>query len=246
VTSRGGTKRATGYTKTPLRLIFNVRAGPTYTHLSMKCVVTNATNYDILVGQQAFYPLGFGLDNWIEKTWNRPGWSSRDGRKVFIPVAFAATSITMVAEAMFSCSGSVVDLPCAPILLEETLDYACNAAEQQILPHLQIPALHFKDPPPPWRTPKELSDHCRHIGADLGLGETPPTSSSFSFAQPIRWQPPPEGIVLVEIFGSIGTGLAAVLEAGITVRRYIYVDNGYAANRAVRHHIQQLLLRYPP
>jgi hypothetical protein len=43
----------------------------------------------------------------------------------------------------------------------------------------------------------------------------------------------------------IAFGLAAVLEAGITVRRYIRVDNGYAANRAVRHHIQQLLLRYP-
>ena len=49
----------------------------------------------------------------------------------------------------------------------------------------------------------------------------------------------------MEIFGGIDTGLAAVLEVGITVRRYIHVDNGYTANRAVRHHIQQLLLRYP-
>jgi hypothetical protein len=233
VTSVGGTKRATGYTKTPLRLIFNVGAGPTYTHLSMKCVVTNATNYDILVGQQALYPLGFGLDNWTEEAWIRPGWSSGDSRKEFIPVAFAATSMTMVAEAMFGCSGSVADLPCALVLLEETLDYAFNAAEQQILSPSQISARHSKDPPPPWCTPKELSDHCRRIVADFRPGETPPTSSSFSFAQPIRWQPSPEGIVLVEIFGGIGTGLAAVLEAGITVRRYIHVDNGYAANRAV-------------
>jgi len=67
VTSVGGTERATGYTKAPLRLIFNVGARPTYTHLSMKCVVTNATNYDIFVGQQVLYPLGFGLDNWTEK-----------------------------------------------------------------------------------------------------------------------------------------------------------------------------------
>ena len=112
------------------------------------------------------------------------------------------------------------------------------------MPSLQIFARHFKNPPPPWRTPKELSDHCRHIVKDLGLGEAPPTSSSFSFAQPIRWQPPPEGIILVEILGGIGTGLAAMLEAGITVRRYIYVDNGYTANRVVQHHTQQLLLRY--
>ena len=145
----------------------------------------------------------------------------------------------MVAEAMFGCSGSVADLPCAPILLEETLDYACNAAEQQILLSLQIHARHFKDPPPPWRTSNELSNHCGHIVADLGLGETPPMSPLFIFAQPIRWQPSSEGIVLVEIFGGIGTSFAAMLDPGIIVRRYIHVDNGYAANRAVRHHNQQ-------
>ena len=245
MTSVGGTERATSYTNVPLRLIFNVGAGPTYTHLSMKCVDTNATNYDILVGQQVLYPFGFGSDNWTKEAWIRPGWFSGDDKKIFIPVAFAATSMTMIAEAMFGCNGSVADLPCIPISLKEPLDYACNAAEQQIFPSLQNFARHFKDPPLPWRTPEELSDHCRHIVADLGLGETPPTSSSFSFAQPIRWQPPHEGIVLVEIFGGIGTCLAAMLETGITVRRYIHVDNGYATNRAIRHHIQQLLLKYP-
>ena len=130
VTSVRGIERATSYTKTSLRLIFNVGARPTYTHLSMKCVVTNATNYDILVGQQALNPLGFGLDNWTEEAWIRPGWYSSDGKKVFIRVAFATTSMTMVAEAIFGCSGSIADLPCALVLLEETLDYGCNAAEQ--------------------------------------------------------------------------------------------------------------------
>ena len=51
----------------------------------MKCVVTTATNYDIPIGQQALYPLGFGLDNWTKEAWIRPGWSSGDGKKVFIP-----------------------------------------------------------------------------------------------------------------------------------------------------------------
>ena len=72
ITSVRGTERATCYTKTPLRLIFNVGVGPTYTHLLMKYVVTTATDYDILVGQQVLYPLGFGLDNWTEEEWIRP------------------------------------------------------------------------------------------------------------------------------------------------------------------------------
>jgi site-specific DNA-cytosine methylase len=164
---------------------------------------------------------------------------------VFIPVTFAATAMTMVAEAMFGCSALATDLQCAPILLEEALAYTCSAAEQLDSASLQIPARHFKDPSPPWHTPRELSEHCLQIVADLGLGHTPSTSPLFSFAQPIRWQPPPEGIILVELFGGIGTGLAAVLEVGLRVKKYIHVDNGYTANRAVRHHIQQLLLRYP-
>ena len=47
------------------------------------------------------------------------------------------------------------------------------------------------------------------------------------------------GITLMELFGSIGTGLAAVLEAGLIVRRYVYVDNSQ-----VRHHLRQLMVLY--
>lgn len=73
--------------------------------------MTSATNYDILVGQQALYPLGFGLDNWTEEAWIRPGWSAGDGRKEFIPVAFAAAAMTMSAEPLFGCSALAADLP---------------------------------------------------------------------------------------------------------------------------------------
>lgn len=117
VTSVGGTERATGYTRQPLQLIFCIGPRPLYSHLSLQCAVTSATNYDILVGQQALYPLGFGLDNWTEEAWIRPGWSAGDGRKEFIPVAFAAAAMTMSAETLFGCSALASDLPCGPVLL---------------------------------------------------------------------------------------------------------------------------------
>ena len=63
-------------------------------------------------------------------------------------------------------------------------------------------------------------------------------------ARTIQWRPPDEGITLVELLAGIGTGLAAVLEARLKVRRYIHVDSGFAANRAARHHIQRLLALY--
>ena len=49
----------------------------------------------------------------------------------------------------------------------------------------------------------------------------------------------------MKLFRGIGTGLAAVLEAGITVRRHIYVDNSPVSSRVARHHLHQLMVLYP-
>jgi hypothetical protein len=42
--------------------------------------------------------------------------------------------------------------------------------------------------------------------------------------QPITWTPPKERITLLELFGGIGTGLEALLQSGMVVWRYFYVD----------------------
>ena len=61
----------------------------------------------------------------------------------------------------------------------------------------------------------------------LSLGFMTPVilDSPSALAHPILWRPPDKGITLMEVFGGIGTRLAAVLEVGLTVRRYVYVDN---------------------
>ena len=64
-TSLGGTKQPTGFTKEPLRLQFKVGAS-SYIYIAVRCVVTSATTYDILLGQQALYPIGFG-HGWTEE-----------------------------------------------------------------------------------------------------------------------------------------------------------------------------------
>ena len=61
-TSLGGTEQPREITKEPLRLRFQV-GSDAYAYTVVRCVVTNAETYDILVGQQALYPIGFGLDN---------------------------------------------------------------------------------------------------------------------------------------------------------------------------------------
>ena len=59
------------------------------------------------------------------------------------------------------------------------------------------------------------------------------------------WRPPDVGITLVELFGGIGTGLAAMLEAGLTIRQYVYMDNNQVSTHVARHHFHQLMVLYP-
>jgi hypothetical protein len=61
----------------------------------------------------------------------------------------------------------------------------------------------------------------------------------------IHWKPPDDGIVLLELFGSIGTNLTTVLQAGIKVKRYVYVDIDDAARQVAKHHSRGLRVRFP-
>jgi hypothetical protein len=61
----------------------------------------------------------------------------------------------------------------------------------------------------------------------------------------IHWKPPDDEIVLLELFGSIGIGLATVMQAGIKVQRYVYVDTDEAARQVAKHHSRGLRVRFP-
>ena len=49
----------------------------------------------------------------------------------------------------------------------------------------------------------------------------------------------------MELFGGIGMGFAAMLEAGLTIRQYIYVNNSPISTRVARHYLYQLMVLYP-
>jgi hypothetical protein len=44
--------------------------------LQVKCLVTNATSYDVLIGQEALFPLGFTINNWFEHAYYRVDWET--------------------------------------------------------------------------------------------------------------------------------------------------------------------------
>jgi hypothetical protein len=56
----------------------------------------------------------------------------------------------------------------------------------------------------------------------------------------IYLKPPEDTIVLLKLFGGIGSGLATVLQVGIKVKYYIYVDVDEAARQVAKQHSQRL------
>jgi hypothetical protein len=61
---------------------------------------------------------------------------------------------------------------------------------------------------------------------------------------PITWEYPSEGICVLDLFGGISTGVAAMLQVGIPVRKFLYVERDETARRVSSHHLALLMRRY--
>jgi site-specific DNA-cytosine methylase len=76
------------------------------------------------------------------------------------------------------------------------------------------------------------------VNGEVDLG--PPLDSST-----IYWRPPEDGILLLELFGGISSGLVAVLQAGLKVKCYIYIDKDEAARQVAKRHSRRLRTQFP-
>ncbi len=55
-------------------------------YLQVRCLVTNATNYDVFIGQEALFPLGFTIDNWFEHAYYLVDWETNGHHLGYIPL----------------------------------------------------------------------------------------------------------------------------------------------------------------
>jgi len=74
------------------------------------------------------------------------------------------------------------------------------------------------------------------ISSPVGLSSLDITS--------IAWEYPSEGICVLDLFGGINTSLAAVLQAGILVWKYLYVERDETAKKVSSRHLALLMRRY--
>jgi site-specific DNA-cytosine methylase len=63
--------------------------------------------------------------------------------------------------------------------------------------------------------------------------------------QLITWTPPKEGITLVELFGGIGTCFEALLQSGMVVQRYFYINIDLIAKQVATPRMMELTARFP-
>jgi hypothetical protein len=61
-TVSGSVKEVLGESSDLIALNFNEGTDQEL-YLQLKCLVTNATSYDVLIGQEALFPPGFTIDN---------------------------------------------------------------------------------------------------------------------------------------------------------------------------------------
>jgi hypothetical protein len=174
--------------------------------------------------------MGFTLDFWEETASYRPGWQVGDGRKASLPARFIRVLTNNLAD-LFAFSGLV---DAASPWFMETFDENAFATHlhMQVDAHLSTQNLESIKVHQPrieaaWSTITQLCEAVELVvqeawqesllpreeeGSDGTEDHGPPLDNST-----IHWKPPDDEIVLLELFGSIGTGLAAILQAGIKV-----------------------------
>jgi hypothetical protein len=65
------------------------------------------------------------------------------------------------------------------------------------------------------------------------------------FHQLITWKPPNEGITLLELFDGTGTRLEALLQSGMVVWRYFYVNIDLIAGQVAASRMMELIAKFP-
>ncbi len=61
--------------------------------LHVRCLVTNATSYDVLIGQEPLFPPGFTIDNWFEHAYYRMDWETNATTWDTYPLIYMGTIV---------------------------------------------------------------------------------------------------------------------------------------------------------
>jgi len=69
--------------------------------LHVRCLVTNATSYDVLIRQEALFPPSFIIDNWFKHAYYQVDWETNGHHLGYIPLDLHGNHSPMAHHCMF-------------------------------------------------------------------------------------------------------------------------------------------------
>ncbi len=191
-------------------IAFNFNEG-TYQELCLqvRCLVTNATSYYVLIGQEAMFPPSFTIDNWFEHAYYRVDWETNGHHLGYIPLDLHGNHSPMAHHCMLKETHTISYIQQASHKWiegdEEGTTYTQATESLRVVPidiqHGLEVLQRFKAAHEPLVKALSSFENMENHGEPIKL----------ILCQLITWTPPKEGITLVELFGGIGTSLEALL-----------------------------------
>lgn len=206
-------------------------------------LVTNATSYDVLIGQEALFPPGFTIDNWFEHAYYRVDWETNGHYLGYIPLDLHGNHTPMAHHCMLKevHTISYVQQASQEWMEEDEEEIAYTQATENLS---AIPT-EFQHGP-------EVLQRLKAVHEPLvkALSKFEKMESHGEKIQPllrklVTWAPPEKGLTVLELFGGIATGLEALLQSGMAVRRHFYVDIDPIARKVAESRMVEFTTRFP-
>jgi hypothetical protein len=211
--------------------------------LQVKCLVTNATSYDVLIGHEALFPPGFIIDNWFKHAYYRVDWETDGHHLGYIPLDLHGNHSPMAHHCMLKEAHTIS-------YIQQTSHEWIEGNEEEIVYAQATESLKV--------VPTDIQ-HGPEVLQRFKVAHKPLVKALFTFesmeshgelikpllCQLITWTPPKEGITLLELFGGIGTSVEALLQLGMVVRRYFYVDIDPITRQVAASRMKEFTTRFP-
>jgi len=98
-TASGSVNEVLGESSDLITFIFNEGTYQEFC-LQVRCLITNATSYDVLIRQEALFPLGFIIDNWFKHAYSRKDWETNGHHLGYIPLDLHGNHSLMIHHYM--------------------------------------------------------------------------------------------------------------------------------------------------
>ncbi|PTQ44536.1 hypothetical protein MARPO_0020s0163, partial [Marchantia polymorpha] len=251
-TSLGGTSDRS-YRMTKERISVQLRHGHAQdsSQFGVRAVVTSAESYDVLVGG--------AVDGSLDGS---PGWESGDGRMSELPVRFISRDRPLGSSpaVLASIAGFSGVLTWPDDLLEGNRSAEDTPVYEEVEEMVSLAAAVSSSLDVPlWDSCHALQQEADRLVKAWSEASLPAEAErvsdgrlvcGLSTLSPlvttlIVWEYSPEGVCLLDLFGGISTGLAAVLQSGILVRRYLYVEKDETAHLDRVGHIDLVIAGWP-